>query len=206
MSLPAESDDDDWVQVDFKSTEKSEQEISSASESDWEIGSGPITPEFDDIVHTSAHLEQIEEEQTEKETDFEFQELDSIPEESFGEQAAEMGSSSKDRGLLIEEEGPPVVTHTLVDLYCNQRHFDKAIEVLEKILELNPGDERSITKLEEVRRLQGDMKAPAAKEGHLELMEAYDKRVNPKKLVATEIRAKFDSFLDKLRARALEFR
>ena len=45
----------------------------------------------------------------------------------------------------------PVVTHTLVDLYIAQGHMDKAIEFLEKILELNPNDQRSLAKLNEVK-------------------------------------------------------
>lgn len=48
---------------------------------------------------------------------------------------------------------PPVVTHTLIDLYCAQGHIELAIEVLEKILELNPKDEKTLAKLSEVKQL-----------------------------------------------------
>ncbi len=47
----------------------------------------------------------------------------------------------------------PFMTHTLVDLYCSQGHVNKAIEILEKMLELNPDDERTVQKLQEVTRL-----------------------------------------------------
>lgn len=46
-----------------------------------------------------------------------------------------------------------VITHTLVDLYCAQGHIEKALEVLEKILELNPGDVKTLEKHAEVKQL-----------------------------------------------------
>lgn len=49
----------------------------------------------------------------------------------------------------------PLVTHTLVDLYCGQGHIEKALEVLEKILILNPSDERTINKILEIKALMG---------------------------------------------------
>ncbi len=53
--------------------------------------------------------------------------------------------------LASSSTTPPVMTHTLVDLYCAQGHVDKAVDILEKILELHPGDERSRERLEELR-------------------------------------------------------
>jgi pentatricopeptide repeat protein len=50
-------------------------------------------------------------------------------------------------------ENAPLVTHTLVDLYCGQGHIEKALEVLEKILELNPQDQRTKEKIEEIKNL-----------------------------------------------------
>ncbi|MBC7713922.1 MAG: hypothetical protein H7177_11315 [Rhizobacter sp.] len=49
----------------------------------------------------------------------------------------------------------PLVTHTLVDLYCGQGHIEKALEVLEKILILNPHDEKTIKKISEIKMLMG---------------------------------------------------
>jgi len=52
-----------------------------------------------------------------------------------------------------ESSSPPFATHTLVDLYCEQGHPDKALEILNKIIELNPKDKRTLEKIEEVQSL-----------------------------------------------------
>lgn len=51
------------------------------------------------------------------------------------------------------DDGAPLVTHTLVDLYCGQGHIEKALEVLEKILLLNPNDQKTIKKIKEIQAL-----------------------------------------------------
>ncbi|PIP92927.1 MAG: hypothetical protein COW00_06410 [Bdellovibrio sp. CG12_big_fil_rev_8_21_14_0_65_39_13] len=51
------------------------------------------------------------------------------------------------------EQVTPVITHTLVDLYLNQGHLEKAQEILSKILLLNPNDEKTLTKKQEVDTL-----------------------------------------------------
>jgi len=50
----------------------------------------------------------------------------------------------------------PVVTHTLVDLYIAQGHIEKAVELLEKILLLNPNDQRTKEKLVEIKAVNED--------------------------------------------------
>lgn len=52
-----------------------------------------------------------------------------------------------------QDNEAPFMTHTLVDLYCSQGHVNKAVEILEKMLELNPSDERTVHKLQEVTSL-----------------------------------------------------
>ena len=79
-------------------------------------------------------------------------------------------SRSKDDYIPFDEEIPPVedlrsdvedkelagpvVTLTLVDLYCSQGYFNKAREVLDKIKALNPRDESVIKKYTELDILE----------------------------------------------------
>ena len=79
-------------------------------------------------------------------------------------------SRSKDDYIPFDEETPtvedlrsdvedkelagPVVTLTLVDLYCSQGYFNKAREVLDKIKALNPRDESVIKKYTELDILE----------------------------------------------------
>ncbi len=58
----------------------------------------------------------------------------------------------------------PLVTHTLVDLYCGQGHIEKALEVLKKILLLNPNDHKTIQKIKEIQAL-------------VQPLEQYDEKV-----------------------------
>lgn len=61
--------------------------------------------------------------------------------------------TNEDSPAVVTEA--PLVTHTLVDLYCGQGHIEKALEVLEKILALNPQDKRTINKIAEIKALMG---------------------------------------------------
>lgn len=47
----------------------------------------------------------------------------------------------------------PIITHTLVDLYIGQGHIEKALELLEKILILNPDDQKTHDKIIEINQL-----------------------------------------------------
>lgn len=62
----------------------------------------------------------------------------------------------------VQEEKPrqeelqsiaPIITHTLVDLYIGQGHIEKALELLEKILILNPNDQKTHAKIIEINQL-----------------------------------------------------
>jgi tetratricopeptide (TPR) repeat protein len=74
----------------------------------------------------------------------------------------------EDDSLSSEDEDVeaqiPLVTHTLVDLYCGQGHIEKALEVLEKILILNPKDQKTINKISEIRALMNPFNEEEASE------------------------------------------
>jgi tetratricopeptide (TPR) repeat protein len=67
-----------------------------------------------------------------------------------------------DESELADDAEIPVVTHTLVDLYCGQGHIEKALEVLEKILILNPADQKTIKKIQEIKALMGPLEHEAS--------------------------------------------
>ncbi len=96
-----------------------------------------------------------------------------------------------------ESESSPMITHTLVDLYCAQSHFSKALELLEKLLHLNPNDQRTLKKIKEVKSLQTNKKED---EGHSDLMAAFDKSVGHEKL--DKLQDKFGRFLSEVKTRA----
>jgi tetratricopeptide (TPR) repeat protein len=66
------------------------------------------------------------------------------------------GPTAKD----LAQEVTPVITHTLVDLYIAQGHQLKALEILEKILELNPGDHRTRERIIDLKKTS-DLDEPA---------------------------------------------
>jgi len=55
--------------------------------------------------------------------------------------------------MKAEQAARPVVTLTLVDLYCAQGHYQKALDILTKIKVLNPDDEKTTAKIAEVEKL-----------------------------------------------------
>lgn len=105
---------------------------------------------------------------------------------------------------LVDES--PVMTLTLVDLYCAQNLYAEAEEVLNKILELSPNQEtvsRVKTKLAEV---QSKKQGPSSKsEGYEDLMSFYDKKVNKKQFKVQAVQDKFQLFLEKLQTRSREY-
>ncbi len=55
--------------------------------------------------------------------------------------------------LDVEDDDEPMLTHTMVDIYTAQQHYDKALELIEKILESNPNDEKLINKKRKINRV-----------------------------------------------------
>jgi hypothetical protein len=73
----------------------------------------------------------------------------------------------------------PLVTHTLVDLYCGQGHIEKALEVLEKILILNPHDEKTIKKISEIKTLMAHEEVQYSATPDIELKAKVTKPHSP---------------------------
>lgn len=118
---------DSWVQKDFSNTQQDKKD----DLEDWEVKK----PDEDVVRDDDIELHDADEDERE----FKIELVDEEP-----------------RDIIEKElEDGPVITHTLVDLYCAQGHFSKAIEILEKILVLNPNDKLTQKKLEEVKEVYG---------------------------------------------------
>lgn len=120
----------------------------------------------------------------------------------------------------IEEKATPVITHTLVDLYLQQGHNEKAIELLEKISEIQPDNEETIKRLQELKALQNkntddqesddkdEFRDESKDEGRGNLMAAFDmakdstdEKIEVSSLKVAEV---LDDFHELLRQKAQE--
>jgi tetratricopeptide (TPR) repeat protein len=85
----------------------------------------------------------------------------------------------------IDNSENPILSLTLVDLYCSQKHFDKAIEVLRSFKELHPNDIQVKNKLTEVLRLKestselsDDFENSVEEDGHNKLLNLIERSVH----------------------------
>lgn len=128
----------------------------------------------------------------------------------------------------------PLVTHTLVDLYCGQGHIEKALEILEKILILNPDDQKTLDKISEIKLLMGELREDhshllgennketaeqaiasvsednSEEVGRKSLMDLIDQKLGQGEIVieATShqiIEDRLNKFLEKIQAKALAY-
>jgi pentatricopeptide repeat protein len=123
------------------------------------------------------------------------------------EPSAEPEVHSQELDVQEESENSPVVTHTLVDLYCAQGHLSKALEVLEKIMELNPTDEKTLQRLDEIKGLIGKGGPSAPKkhrdEGRSNLMAVFDSKIGKDESNNKEsLQKKLIKFRDAIKKRA----
>ena len=121
-------DDDNWVQVNLREDDIFEK---------------------DEVNQIKVSLEQFRDEIKNKDLDVKQHSLD---DQYFYE---DYDTNSDDvitaeynvEDSLLKE---PIITHTLVDLYCRQGHVEQAKEILRNILELHPDDEPTMIKLKKL--------------------------------------------------------
>lgn len=133
--------------------------------------------------------------------------------EFFGEKEAAQVEKEEIESPVIQEilsdisqDESPVMTLTLVDLYCAQNLFAEAEEVLQKILELSPSAElveKVKNKLTEIQTKRNGL--PRKSEGYDDLMSFYDKKVNKKQFKVQNVQDKFHLFLEKIQSRSKEY-
>jgi predicted Zn-dependent protease len=128
-------DEEDWVQVNFFKEEEPEKEMLD----EWSMGEKSPLEKFKNEIKK----DQIEVK--------EHQLDDEYYHEDFDNQAHEVIAPKKrEQEVTEKKEDSPIITHTLVDLYCQQGHLEQAAAVLENILELHPNDELTQIRLDEI--------------------------------------------------------
>jgi pentatricopeptide repeat protein len=182
--------EDDWVQVNFLENGSKKEEIKNLPEKiishpeDWKVGSINHHPllEEKEVVRKS-----LDDEYFADEFEEELQ-----PEEVHAPQA-----------------GNPIISHTLIDLYCRQNYYDKAIELLDRIIELNPTEESVIEKRKSVLKQKNDyeMKLTSSDidKAHDELITIIETKVKQKSPNETRLEKIFENFLILVRQRAQHF-
>lgn len=126
-----------------------------------------------------------------------------LEDDFYADEFEEYGDIEEANNEEIESDSP-IISHTLIDLYCNQEYFDKAIELLEKIIELNPQDLDSRRKMAEVM-----VKKAASldeQDGHDELISIIENQVKNKSPRIDKVEDKFNFFLSEIRERAHQLR
>lgn len=131
--------EDNWVQVNFNQKEKSKESGEVAQ--DWKMLKRSPLEDFKEEVKSN----ELKVEEHDLDDKFFHEEYDHSSDDVI------MPSQDAVRGIEKIEKASPIITHTLVDLYCDQGHYEKAIEILENILELHPADEVSKKRLGELK-------------------------------------------------------
>ena len=194
-AVTLETQDDDWVQRDFS------QEPSSALQG----SSKPLAyaePSLDEWVMKKPGLEDhpiLNNKVTER----------SLEDDFYADEFEEEGDIEEANAQALSVDAP-IISHTLIDLYCAQQYYDKAVELLEKILELNPNDLPTKNKLSSVLKLrdQSDPNRPPVteQEGHDELISIIESTVKTKSPKEIKLQKTFELFLDSLRKKSLQYR
>jgi tetratricopeptide (TPR) repeat protein len=196
-----QSFEDDWVQVDFNQPVKRE-ELKSIETKDSEIQHEELKHDEQWVMQKPVpeiHPLLKEEKITER----------GLEDEYFADEFEEEGELESINASSISSDAP-IVSHTLIDLYCAQHYYDKAIELLEKILELNPDDEASQVKLRKVKQLKL-AHSPSREElkeedGHQELISIIETQVKTKSPDDLKIKNAFNEFLIMIKDKASEYR
>lgn len=188
-------DDDDWVQVDFNKGPSTPEKIEKPSLASHEDDQWVMKkPGLED--HPILKKEKIIER--------------SLEDDFYADEFEEEHGDSEEVNAQSVPSDSPIISHTLIDLYCSQQYFDKAIELLDKILELNPTDEASLTKLVHVRDLKRaqkpGLKVVSEQDGHDELISIIESKVKAKSQTEIKLTNAFDSFLANLKTKSEEHR
>jgi tetratricopeptide (TPR) repeat protein len=188
------SSDDDWVQVDFNQPEatapkielKDSNRLEAAPDDQW------VMRKPEEEILQSFKTEKIIER--------------SLEDDFYADEFADEGDIEEVNSQNVSHDSP-IISHTLIDLYCSQHYYDKAIELLQKIIELNPDDRATIDKLTTVRSMKADHQRPPLKviteeDGHDELISIIENKVKAKSPKEIKLKETFEKFLAAIRLEA----
>lgn len=191
--LPVTSSDDDWVQVNFNDQPEPQAKLAPTpileevpSDDQWVMRKPEESPTM------SMKEEKIIER--------------SLEDDFYADEFEGEGDIEEVNSQNVTHDSP-IISHTLIDLYCSQHYYDKALELLQKILDLNPDDKPTRDKLAAVRELKTAYQRPNLKvvteeDGHDELISIIENQVKAKSPVELKLKDVFDRFLDAVRFEA----
>ena len=177
-----DDDDDDWVQVDFNQVERRTESVD-----DWSVKSIPSNPL--DSFKSSIEKGEFEIKEADLNDEYYFEDHDTESDDVIGEDS--------------DNESDTIITHTLVDLYCKQGYFEKAIELLDNILELHPEDKASLNKREEIKEISNFGKDDIESHGHEKLLDLVDDQRLQLEKQKKKIETKLVMFVTALREKSL---
>jgi tetratricopeptide (TPR) repeat protein len=174
------SDVDDWVRMDLSSTTENKNDESSLDEfRTSELDSWREVRKLDTDSDDDEEADKNLDDENDRPTSLDM-EGDEAGGDSSSRESIEANRFEVDE---LEEQQSPILTHTLVDLYYQQGHLHKAVEVLEKIQSLNPDDQMTRDRLESLRlELNGEPESV----GREKLMETFDTRLSSSILESLE--------------------
>jgi tetratricopeptide (TPR) repeat protein len=195
--VPLSTFDDDWVQVNFSSSEKTKEEkpLLENREVKKDLDDEWVMNRPTGVDHPILKEDQIRNR--------------SLEDDFYADEFEEEGDIDEVNASSLSSD-TPIVSHTLIDLYCAQHYYDKAIELLEKILELNPDDLSSRQKLVSVKELKmkhsfsGVVSTEEA--GHNELISIIENQVKVKSSQEIKVEYAFDKFLNLVKDKASHYR
>lgn len=201
------NDDGDWIQVDFGRGRR----LSDVNEADmW------------DMKKDQSPLEKFKEDIDQSKLDVPKADLEDI-------YYHEDYDDEEDATEAEEVKTDPIITHTLVDLYCKQGHFDKALDILDSILKLHPEDSATEKRAEEIRELinsqakltddsirriekvdldeipddeQLQQESSELESGHEELLQLIESKKEKDKELLLVVKGKLENFSDAIRLEA----
>ncbi len=179
-------DEDEWVQVDFNKAEalsKVDDELE-----DWNVSKASPLDAFKQQIEAN----KIAVAEHTLDDDFFHEEYDNEASEVIGhDESLNLANVSKEN----EEKAEPIITHTLVDLYCSQGHFAKAASILENILELHPDDKVTQSRLDEITML---MIGEIATDSITEEINEEETHIEAEESKIEKIKNLYSSFQDKI--------